>query len=175
MNGSIDAGLLFDLAKLVHKHGPEAIENLGILLASPEFTSELSRVLRETGIHGKRLGVANKPSSFAGIRGRISEHASTDPERGMLLSKLLDQLASKENVPTELLKDYANRSGMPRIATSDRVRIVDRMFSLFEELPLGELQTHVDNLSRLSEPGISDRSLQGWANIILDSTRKKTG
>ncbi len=176
MNEHIDAELIYDLAKLVQKHGPEAFEKLGSLLANSAFSLELSRVLREAGtIDSDPNGARKKHSSITKARNRISEITASDPERGTILTHLHELIAINKTVPTESLRDYANRSGMPRFSTSDRQRIAGRMLSLFADLPLDQLQKHADNLKRLSEESHGDRSLQGWANIIFDGNRKKTG
>jgi hypothetical protein len=163
--------LLYDIVKLLRKHGPDAFEVLFQTITSGEFFRNLARILDETARAGKQASVEREPSrskKHAGrsVRAVLQDLAEQQPEKGRLLSDLYDSLAAGRFLPKlRDIRNFATDFGLPPVKATSRAKAIDSLVRDLSDVPAEKLEPVLSRARRVEET--DDRSLAGWSNIIL--------
>jgi hypothetical protein len=164
--------LLSDVAKLLKKHGPEAFERLAQDLSRPDFAERLASILSASAKVARRPAV-EAPSRRDGgavagnYRAVLVDMKEAQPEKSALLVKLYDDLVAKAALPTmQQLRSFALHSGLTAIRAKNRPRAVAEVLQALCERPLDQVKQIVARVEDVRDA--DDRSLEGWARIILN-------
>jgi len=163
--------LLYDLLKLLRKHGPDAFEVLSQTIASGQFFRSLERILDETAKAGKQASIARKPGQpkrHAGhsVEAFLQGLAEQQPEKGRLLIDFYNSLVAGRYLPRpQDIRDFAADFGLPPVKATSRAKAIDSLVRDLGDVPAEKIEPV---LSRARRMGVADnRSLAGWSNIIL--------
>ena len=95
----------------------------------------------------------------------------TEPEKSAILGKFYDSLMSKKILPNlEALRTFALNIGLPPIKASSHSRAISPLIKALSPFPVEELKTKLNVVMPMATQ--DDRSLEGWANIILDKEQR---
>ena len=179
MNEGREFDLLIDLSKLLNKYGPDVFEHLAEHLSAPEFVERLTKLLSDVArtaraVPATRSNSRTKPPSQKELRSSLVALGDTDPEKGVLLVRLYDELMAKTVLPTmKELHRFATKAGLCPLEIRSRPHAVVVLLEDLRGRPLEELRILVADLNTAAEQ--HDRSLENWTRIILDKelrTRK---
>jgi hypothetical protein len=179
MNENAQA-LLYDIAKLLRKHGPAAFEALHQTITSGEFLRSLERILDETAKVGKQVGIDRKhgrPKGHIGrsVRTLLLDLAEQQAEKGRLLIDFYDSLVAGRYLPKlRDIRDFAADAGLPPVKATSRAKAIDLLVHALGDVPMEKLASVLSRAKRVEV--IDDRSLAGWSNVILrDRGRLREG
>jgi hypothetical protein len=169
-----DAELLVELAKLFRRHGAEAFESLAARVSSPEFSEQLSKILLSTAkvgrsFRGSRARLERTQSS-RDFRETLLALASTEPEKSEVLVRFYDGLVAKTFLPT--LRDiqaFALDMGLSPVTANSRAKAIPNVIRCLMPLRTAEIIARLIKVKPVASA--SDRSLEGWSNIILRRDR----
>ena len=179
MNGGREFDLLVDLSKLLKKYGPEVFTQLAEQLSAPEFVEQLTKLLSGTARVARKVPATHaaslpKTPSPHELRSSLVALGETEPERGVLLVRLYDELMAQTVLPTiQDLRTFAIRAGLGPLEIRSRPQAVLALLNELRKRPVEELTALVADLHTAT--GQNDRSLENWSRIILDKelrTRK---
>ena len=169
MNDQQELKLLTDLIKLMTKYGPDSFDALSKKLASPEFTKNLSNILINISKNKDYIQMKKRNTQSKGMRNipkALIVSKDKDHEKYELLSKFYNRLVAGEVLPSlREIKDFASNLGLKEIREKSRQKSVNILINLLAELPNEQIKLKISSLPKYSG---SDRSLQGWSDIILN-------
>ena len=163
------AALLADIAKLLNKHGPDAFQALGELLASPEFSKVLSAVLLETAAGSREArATSKKPRSLRATHSEVrrgqADIQKDDPEKAHLLGQIRERLLDPRVLPKSRdLRTFAEEIGVRLNPSEGRRQMVESLLRKSHDLSTTALEKALAHLEAPSQPS----GLQGWSEIIL--------
>ncbi|MEH2047183.1 hypothetical protein [Nostoc sp.] len=101
----------------------------------------------------------------------LKELEKTDPEKSALLVKLYYSLINKTLLPTlQDIRNFASDTGLSTIKATSRNKAIIPLVRDLLSLNIEQLKTKLDGLMPVLPE--DDRSLEAWANIILDKERQ---
>ncbi|MEH1914933.1 hypothetical protein [Nostoc sp.] len=101
----------------------------------------------------------------------LKELETTDPEKSALLIKLYYSLINKTLLPTlQDIRNFASDTGLSTIKATSRNKAIIPFVRDLLSLNIEQLKTKLDGLMPVLPE--DDRSLEAWANIILDKERQ---
>lgn len=173
MKAQRELDLLVDLAKLLKKYGPEPFESLAESISSPGIAQHLSGILTQVAKTGRTIpktrrekGLKQEPS----IPKSLITLESVEPERYQLLMNFYTNLTAKAVLPSlRDIKEFATDSGLPEVRAKSRQKAISPLISSLVKFPNEELIAKIQSAKRYDT---SDRSLEGWTNIILNKQRR---
>lgn len=163
--------LLKDIARLLAKYGPDTFDDLSKLLGKSEFTEQLLRILSTTAEVGRKTrSLPNKKRdgvpAVSGIDQLLRKLAEFEPEKSQLLSTFLSDLRTK-NVLYSMrdLKAFVSDNGLAALSATSRAKAIFPLIKDLSRHPVDEVKVIIERAQLRSQEG--DRTLEGWANIIL--------
>ena len=159
--------LLSDVAKLIHKYGPEAFVSLSAEIGNPKFTKALAEILTETANSYRTLPRPKRKSRTS--VGKADLRTSLDQleaERYALLIDFYDALKNHAVLPTlRDMKTFSADNGLPPIKAKSREQALIPFVRTFIKMPIEEVREHLRRIRPNAPP--DDRTLEGWSNIIF--------
>ncbi len=156
--------LMVDLARLIHRHGPETFEGLLSLLRQPEQTERLAETLE------RALTVPFPAPSASRSRQRaipgvqvLREVMDRSPEKFEVLSDIRDKLSKGEIFrSTGDLRRFAEENGISLGSANTRLKAIVPILQFLATLPL-------ESIGELMRPyeDSDDRSLARWSEVIM--------
>lgn len=174
MSGDRTLNLLVDLARLVKRYGPGPFEDLAALLREPEGTARLVSILEGSAQAGRDGTVMDKSRSTRKwlSPSLISDIRRNEPEKAEVLLGFAEALEAKSILPTlREVKDFASDNGLRPVTASSREKALP---SLLRSLAARSTE-EVEQLLNRYQPSClgGDRTLDGWAGVILRKERPK--
>ena len=175
MTESEKFALLEDLASLLKKHGPTAFTELADFLRNPATVAELISILETSGEAGRTAGIKRRSGKAAsqgtkGIKRLLADINDKDPEKAKLLSTFNDMLLTKRVLPTMRdLRSFADDNGLKPVTASSRNRAVPLLLQDLTTKSTEEIQVMLEQIR--PEIAQGDRTLEGWADVILRKCR----
>jgi hypothetical protein len=174
--------LLEDLARLIKKHGPTAFTDLSALLRNPEKLDELIGILEAGASAGRRAKMPKreKPSPYASASSGslnllLSKMRTIDPAKAEILSRFYDELTSKHVLPTlREIREFAHDNHLRGADVDSRSKAIGQLLRDLSERPSEQLNAILKRVHYAERPR-DDRSLERWADIILDKDRSHRG
>lgn len=172
MNELDEYALLADLAKLLRKYGPDVFESLAGRLMQPEFSHSLARLLSRATSISRKAGKNAAAPQRQDLRSSILELSEREPQKGRLLLRLYENLNSGAALPSlRDIRDFAETNGLPVVKAKSRKQAIVSFVKPFLDLPAEEIQVYLHRME--PAPDQSDRSLEGWSNIILGGKKQR--
>lgn len=171
MNESKEFELLKDIARLLVKYGPDTFDALSRLLSKQEFIEQLLEVLNTTSKIGRRSKPqpSAKPSGTRprkGVDQLLGKLADLEPEKSHLLSTFRDDLLAKNILPSMRdVKAFISDNGLESLSATSREKAIFPLIRSLSKQPLEQVKAIVERTVSKSQG--DDRTLEGWANIIL--------
>ncbi len=174
--------LLIDLAKLLKKYGSDTFLSLADKLSNQEIFSTISNILYTTAKNKPYVSaIKKKQKKTIGIQIQelLESTRNMEPDKFNLLSDFYNRFISKTIFPS--IKDIKafvvnNKIQIPEIKSRDRAAL--NLIEYLSKLPSDKISIMTDikvKLSTINKKEDSDRSLQGWTDIILkNKPREKT-
>jgi len=179
MNERKQFDLLIDIARLLKKYGPDAFENLAKDLKKAETVEKLGALLQVSADASRKAGLL-KGKKGASTRKKMSaenflrELESTQPAKALILATFYDDLTAKNALPS--LGDItalAIDKGLEPMRAKSRDKAIPLLLKDLANRPIENIRLIVEEVTVRAEKG--DRSLQGWAGVILnDKQRNKS-
>lgn len=169
--------LLVDIARLLKKYGPDVFDELARMLNQTEVVKNLIAILEDSAgkaRSAKAFGGGKRRSSGqrTGLRQLLSELEVREPQKGELLANFNEALGSKSVLPTlKELRYFAMDNGLSPIRATARDKAIYPFLKDLATRPVEEIKSIVNRASIGAQMG--DRSLEGWAGVILDKKRSK--
>lgn len=163
--------LLYDIVKLLRKHGPDAFEALFQTITSGEFFRSLERILDETARAGKKARIEREPSrskkhAARSVRTVLQDLTEQQPEKGRLLIDLYESLVAGRYLPKlRDIRNFAADVGLPPVKATSRAKAIDSLVRDLGDVPAEKLESVLSRAKRVEVA--DDRSLAGWSNVIL--------
>lgn len=169
--------LMADFAGIIKKHGSTALSDLTELLKDESRIQQLISLLEigssatgaaKRGLRHradeKRLGKTSKR--------RIHENlAIEDSPKREVFTALFERLTSKRVLPTlSDIRSFARDNGLAPVTASSRDKALKPFLRDVISRSLEEIEGILKQLHTFSS-GQDDRSLEGWAGVILDKQR----
>lgn len=175
MSDKPELELLIEVAKLLKKYGPDAFEKLAENLSSPEFSEKLTAVLSTTARIARSVKkdvlLSEGKQTPRDFRSSLVALAKTEPEKSDLLLKFYDGLTAKTLLPTlRDIRSFVSDMGLPSLKATARDKAIVPFVKSFLPLNIEEIRAKLARINPVSSS--SDRSLEGWSNIILDKERR---
>lgn len=173
MKNQRERDLLIDIAKLLRKYGPESFEALAETISSPEMAQQLTIILTEVAkitrtIPKTKRGV--RPKEMSPVPRSLIALKSVEPETYKLLMNFYNDLIGKTILPTlRDIKEFGVDCGLLEIRAKSRQKAISPLISMLIKLPREKLTEKIQSVKKY-EP--SERSLEGWSNIILNKEQK---
>ncbi len=175
MKKRIEFYLLTDLAHLLIKYGPDPFSKLARILKQQETIQELIVILEDyaalsISLTSKQRRKKQTPSRKTGIIHFLEDLEKTEPVKAQLLYNFNQVLLSKNALPSlKELKEFAADNGLSLVRAKARDKAIYPFIKDISTRPIQEIKSIVERAS-ITAP-MSDRSLEGWANIILNKER----
>ncbi len=164
-----ELNLLIDLAKLVKKYGVETFEALEKSISSPETTQRLSHILMQVSTTSRKIPKIKgdtKSKQDHSIPKALMSLKGVDPEKYQIISYFHNNLLSKTVLPSlRDIKEFATDNGLPEVHAKSRQKAISPLISSLIKLPNDQIITKIQSLKNYRT---SDRSLEGWSNLILN-------
>lgn len=168
-----DLDLLVDIAKLLKKYGPEPFESLAESILSPEMAQNLSRILTQVAKIARTIPkteIQTKPKQEPSIPMSLTALKNTEPEKYQLLMIFNTDLIAKKFLPSlRDIKEFAIECGLPKVRAKSRQKAISPLITSLIKSSTEQLRVQIQSLKKYE---ISDRSLEGWSNIILNRQQK---
>lgn len=165
--------LLVALAKLVKRYGPEAFESLAESISSTEMTQHLSGILTQVAKGARTIPKTERKTPLkqkTSIPKSLIALESVEPEKYQLLMNLYTDLTAKTALPTlRDIKGFAMECGLPEVRATSRQKAISPLINSLAAFPNEELIAKIQSVKKYDT---GDRSLEGWANIILGKQRR---
>lgn len=161
-----DSQLLWELAKLIGRYGPERFARLASLLRNPEEARNLADVL-EVAVAGysptkkrKRQATRTPPGE------RILEGMRrSEPDKYELLVSFRNDMVAHKILPSiRHLRRFADENSIALGSATSREKAITPLLRFMATLPLAQVQTLVHQ-SATEEVG--DRTLARWSDVIM--------
>jgi hypothetical protein len=175
--------LLEDIARLLRKHGPRTFSDLSALLQDPIKIQELTIIL-ETGASVGRKVRASKTGAphpqlgqtpFERIDNLISRIRTTDPERARVLSNFYEDLTAKRVLPAlREVREFARENRLAGVGAGSREKAIGPLIRGLSSVPSDLLKSIIERAHVVGDR-TDDRSLERWAEVILDKNRSRGG
>jgi len=167
MNNKKEFNLLADLARLMHKYGPETFKALAQHISDQEFTNQLVELLNTTArVSRSAKRIAKKKSPKSELRSTLTNMAKSDTEKAALLIDLYDSLRNHRVLPTiRDMKNFAADNGLPPIKYTSREQALIPFVKSFLPLPVEDVRRYMERIRPI--PSSDDRTLEGWSKIIF--------
>lgn len=166
--------LLVDLSKLLKKYGPDIFLSLADKFSNPEIFNSISNILYTTAKNKPNVS-SKKNEHKRTIRTKTEEFLEStrnlEPDKFNLLLNFFNRFISKTILPnTKDIKAFVvyNKIQIPEIKSRDRT--VLNLMEYLSKLPIDKIKIMTDikvKPSNIKKNHDSDRSLQGWTDIIL--------
>ena len=171
--------LLKDLAQLIKKHGPTTFADLAAFLRNPQGIDQLVRILEDASAAGAKACISQPRSQRAAsadndqsIQRFISVLEKESPEKGKIISNLYVPLQSKRALGSlRELRSFATDNGLRPVAAKSREKAIGPFLRDLASRPIDDMRSIVQRI-RVFE-NISDRSLEGWTDVILNKQRPR--
>lgn len=166
--------LLIDLSKLLKKFGPEIFLSLSDKFSNPEIFNSISTILYTTAKNKPNVtAIKKKKKKTIGIQIEelLERNKELEPDKYNLLTNFYNRFISKTVLPN--IKDIKafvvnNKIPFPEIKSRDRAAL--NLIEYLSKLPSDKIKNLTDiklKPSTINKNEDSDRSLQGWTDIIL--------
>jgi hypothetical protein len=169
--------LLSDLARLLKKYGPGAFKELARILREPEVIKNLIEIVEASASAGQSLSAKKikKDHSQAhrtGTRQLLADLAEKEPLKAELLSKFNDALTTRIAYPSlKDLRAFVMDNGLESIRTNTRDKAIYQVLKDLAARPVEAIKSIISR-ARI-EAKADDRSLEGWAEVILDKKKRQ--
>jgi hypothetical protein len=161
--------LLRDLARLIKRYGPATFSDLATYLRDQEGVSQLLSVLdtgARAGRHVRADGVGATGRRPLTTRALLAAMERSEPDKARVLKAFYEALTAKHILPTlHELRGFVDDSGLTRVVATTREKAVPPLIRDLARRTIPEIQTMLAGVRMEAVPG--DRTLQGWADIIL--------
>ncbi|HIH36295.1 MAG TPA: hypothetical protein HA232_00070 [Methanocellales archaeon] len=165
--------LLVDLAKLLKKHGADIFESLAESISSPEMAQHLSGTLIQVAKTGRTIPktkIEKRLKQEPSIPKSLTTLKSVEPEKYQLLMNFYSDLTEKAVLQSlRDIKEFAIGSGLPEVRAKSRQKAISPLISSLVKFPNEQLITKIQSAKKYDK---SDRSLDGWSDIILNRQRR---
>jgi len=167
--------LLKDLTRLLKKHGPNAFSDLSEFLKSPGGIDELITLLEASSTAGRKARVTKASGTRKRAQEKLNEILfeieSSEPHKAEVLSVFVREFHAKRVLPAlRDVRDFASDNGLGWVAATSREKALLPLVRDLMTRPTGELSTILKTVTVREHSG--DRSLEGWADVILDKDRR---
>jgi hypothetical protein len=172
--------LLEDIARLVKKHGPKAFSDLSSILRDPGKIEEFITILEAGASAGRRAKIyksgappGRQRAASVGL-GLPSSHATTtDPEKADLLSGFYEDLLARRVMPTlRELREFASENHLRGAKAESREKAIGPLVRDLSLRPSDQIASILAGV-RPAKSVKDDRSLERWADVILDKNRSR--
>lgn len=167
--------LLKDIARLLAKYGPDTFYDLSKLLSKPEFVEQLLGILSATADVGRKTrSLSNRKHggvpARSGVDQLLGKLAELEPEKSQLLSTFRDDLLAKNVLPSMRdVKAFVSDNGLASLSATSRAKAILPLIKDLSRHPVDEVKVIIERVQLRSQGG--DRTLEGWADIILKKPR----
>lgn len=168
--------LLIEIAKLLNKYGTETFDSLANYLSLPESSERLVSILSQSA-RAYYIAENEKNQKVVGnlrprnFRSSLIELEKTDPEKSALLVEFYDSLIANNLLPTmQSIRAFASDMGLQPIKATSRNKAIIPLVKALMPLPVKKFKKKLDAMKPVSTK--NDRSLEGWASIILDKEQR---
>ena len=168
--------LLIEVAELLKKYNPELSESIAKHLSSPKFVRHLVSILStKSKVYQKEQKTTGKLSAVRphrrGLRQSLLELEETEPEKSSILVKFYDKLKDKSLLPEmQDIRKFASDKELPKIKANSRRDAINPLVKSLVPLSIKELKAKLNEIMPVSIQ--DDRSLEGWADIILNTQQR---
>jgi hypothetical protein len=170
MKTSPEQDLMFDLARLLRKHGPATFDALAATISSPEARARLTSLLRQSAEIARRSGVTAPVAKLSEVERILERLKKDEPEKFELLHRFADDLLSRKRpVSNSELAEAARELGGRAWSRDSRCKITASLIERLAELSFEAIQQH---LHRFRQSEDADRSLAAWAGLIMRDAPK---
>ncbi len=169
--------LMADFAGIIKKHGSTALSDLTELLKDENRIDQLISLLEigtsATGAakrSSRRKTVEHKAGKTSKRRVQEDFDLEDSPKRE-LATALYEGLASKRMLPAlNDIRSFTRDNGLAPVIASSRDKALKPFVRDVISRSAEEIEIILKQLHTFS-PGLADRSLEGWASVILDKQR----
>lgn len=173
--------LLRDLAHLVRKYGSTVFSDLASFLRDPQAVAELVTILEAAEAAARKARVTESRVARAGAKGGkgsvqnlLSELEKDQPEKAQVISDFHMALAAKRALPTlRELQSFARDNGLKGESATSRDKAIGPLLRDLAARPLEDIRSMLGRIRMEDTAG--DRTLEGWADVILDKDRTRRG
>ncbi len=161
-----DSQLLWELARLIGRYGPERFARLASLLRNPEDARNLASVI-ETALAGHSPTKKRKEQGDRITPGRriLEELRKSEPDKYELLVSFRDDMVAHKILPSmRHLRRFADENGIALGSANSREKAITPLLRFMATSPLAQVQTLVHQ-SANEEAG--DRTLARWNDVIM--------
>lgn len=168
--------LIIDLSKLLKKFGPDTFLSLADKFSNPEIFNSISNILYITVKNKPNVtAIKKKKKKTIGIQIEelLEKIKELEPDKYNLLTNFYNRFISKSILPNiKEIKAFVvnNKIPIPEIKSRDRAAL--NLIEYLSKLPSDKINIMTDikrNPSTINKNEDSDRSLQGWTDIILNN------
>lgn len=160
--------LLRELGRLLARFGPEPFADLAAYLREPGTVADLSEILDRVAEAGRQRGRPRREGSQrpSSLRGWLSALRETEPVKGALIGDFYDAVVSKQVLPTlGELRRFAGDNGLGPVNATTRDKAVGPLVRALASRSEDEIRSFMARTVEVAKGG--DRTLQGWADLIL--------
>lgn len=175
MNESDKFDLLQDLARLIKKYGPDAFVSLSEFLKTPTAIDQLVTILDASSTAGQNARVTKSSRNPNKHREELSEILAavqnTDPHKAQEISAFIRAFGAKRALPNlRDIRDFASDNGLKPVTATSRDKALRPLVKDLISRSSEELSTILKKIALHDLEG--DRTLEGWAGVILDKGRR---
>ena len=175
MNNERKLDLVYDLAKLLKRYGPETFECLARDLAKPQTAGQLALILSAAAKTARTQAsdsIPIKPENYAqGIRASLEKLEELEPEKGAILKKLYEGFVAKTYLPTlREMQAFVSENDLPPLDATSRGKAIMPLMKILGSCPLEKVKTWFQEFQHTSYD--NDRSLDAWSKVILARERR---
>ncbi len=173
MNSKVEFYLLADIARLLKKYGPESFESLVEYLEKPGAVDQLVSLISISARAGEQAKSKTVKKGIAKSKRSndfLYKLEMKDPEKAQVLFGFRDSLLAKKVLPTlREIKLFALDNGLAKVNAMSRDKAINPLLKDLTNRATNDIKAMVA-YSGIQTPK-NERSLEGWANIILDKER----
>ena len=161
-----DSQLLWELARLIGRYGPERFASLASLLRNPEEARNLAAVL-EAALAGysptkKRKGQGTR--TLPGLR-ILEGLRKSEPDKYELLYSFRNDMVAHKILPSiRHVRRFADGNGIALGSVTSREKAITPLLRFMATLPLAQVQTLVH---QSANEDAGDRTLARWSDVIM--------
>jgi len=174
MNEKREFDLLVDVARLLRRYGPEAFDALANYLKRPEAADRIVAVLSASARTVRGLSLSPRSAgqgerSRSGVERLLLSLEKTEPEKAQMLATFYQKLQSKSILPSlRDLRSFVADNGLAPISAKSRDKAILPFIKDLASRPLDIVKPVVEG----ARETVQDRTLEGWAGVILDEKRR---
>ncbi|MFC1994872.1 hypothetical protein ACFLVK_00485 [Chloroflexota bacterium] len=161
-----DSQLLWELARLINRYGPERFAQLASLLRNPEEARNLAAVL-EAAVAGHSPTKKRKGQGTRTLPGqRILEGLrKSEPDKYEFLVSFRNAMVAHKILPSlRHLRRFADEDGIALGSATSREKAIIPLLRFMAILPLVQVQTMVH---KSANDDTGDRTLARWSDVIM--------